>query len=114
MLFRLNRLGLGVRFLCFCKESRRKESSPKEPALRSRFLRYPPEGWGICAFEAQMRGPNEICLNPPAFGRSRTKAGGFVKFGCPSDELLGDSVAEGAKPVTDSGDLVGDVWVLTA
>ena len=60
-----------------------------------------------------MRGPNEICLNPPAFGRSRTKAGGFVRFGGPSDELLGRSVAEGAKPVTDSGDLAGDVWVWT-
>ena len=71
-------------------------------------------GWGICAFEAQMREPISICLNPPAFGRSRTKAGGFVKFGCPSDELLGDSVAERAKPLTDSGDLVGDVWVWTA
>ena len=107
MLLRLYRFALGVRFLCFCKESRRKESSPKEPALRSRFLRYPPEGWGICAFEAQMRGPNEICLNPPAFGRSRTKAGGFVRFGCPSDELLWDSFTEGAKPLTDSGDLAG-------
>jgi len=56
-----------------------------------------------------MRGPNEICLNPPAFGRSRTKAGGFVRFGCPSGELLRRSVAEGAKPLTDSGDLAG--WV---
>ena len=110
MIFRLFRFALGVRFLCFCKESRRKESSPKEPALRSRFLRYPPEGWGICALKAQMRGPISVCRNPPAFGRSRTKAGGFVKSGCPSDELLGDSVAERAKPVTDSGDLAVDVW----
>ena len=54
-----------------------------------------------------MRGPNEICLNPPAFGRSRTKAGGFVRFGCPSGERLGVSVAERAKPLTDSGDLAG-------
>ena len=56
-----------------------------------------------------MREPNEIYLNPPAFGRSRTKAGGFVKLSRPSDERLGHSVAEGAKPVTDSGDLAG--WV---
>ena len=56
-----------------------------------------------------MRGPISICLNPPAFGRSRTKAGGFVRLSCPSDELLGLSVAEGAKPLTDSGDLAG--WV---
>ena len=107
ILFRLYRFALGVRFLCFCKESRRKESSPKEPALRSRFLRYPPEGWGICALKAQMRGPIFICLNPPAFGRSRTKAGGFVRLNCPSDKLLGLSVTEGAKPLPDSGDLVG-------
>ena len=71
-------------------------------------------GWGICAFEAQMRKPNEIYLNPPAFGRSRTKAGGFVKLSCPSGEHLGHSVTEGAKPVTDSGDLAGNVWVWTA
>ena len=54
-----------------------------------------------------MREPISVYLNPPAFGRSRTKAGGFVKSGCPSDELLGDSFAEGAKPLTDSGDLAG-------
>ena len=54
-----------------------------------------------------MRGPISICLNPPAFGRSRTKAGGFVKLSRPSDERLEHSVAEGAKPLTDSGDLVG-------
>ena len=86
---------------------------PKEAAARNPFMRErvsyvsSQRGWGICALEAQMREPNEICLNPPAFGRSRTKAGGFVRLSCPSDELLGDSFAEGAKPVTDSGDLVG-------
>jgi len=54
-----------------------------------------------------MRGPLSVYLNPPAFGRSRTKAGGFVRFGAPSGELLRVSVAERAKPVTDSGDLAG-------
>ena len=56
-----------------------------------------------------MRGPISICLNPPAFGRSRTKAGGFVRSCCPSGELSGHSVAEWAKPLTDSGDLAGRV-----
>jgi len=54
-----------------------------------------------------MREPISVYLNPPAFGRSRTKAGGFVRFGGPSGELSGDSFAEGAKPLTDSGDLAG-------
>ena len=93
---------------------------PKETAVRNPFLRErvsyvsSQRGWGICTFEAQMREPISVCLNPPAFGRERPKAGGFVRLGCPSGERLGHFVAEGAKPVTDSGDLAVDVWVCTA
>ena len=124
MRFRLNRFalgcgwdvvsagsfGVGCTFLCFCKGKVPKESSPGNLSCAKGFPRLFQRGWGICAFEAQMREPNERYLNPPAFGRSRTKAGGFVRFGGPSDELLRRSVSEGAKPLTDSGDLAGDVW----
>ena len=108
MLLRLDRLGLGVLFSSSDEKRYQKRQPQENPFVRERVSYVSSQrGWGICAFEAQMREPNEICLNPPAFGRSRTKAGGFVKFGCPSGELLRRSVAEWAKPLTDSGDLAG-------
>ena len=55
-----------------------KESRHKEPALRSRFLMYPPEGGGILAFEAKMLHTHKNLLNDPPIKRKAFLGAGLL------------------------------------
>ena len=111
-MFRLNCLVLGVLFSASA-EKRYQKRQPQGTLLRKGSLRILPKRRGIFAFDAKMLIPIEVYWNPPVFGRSRTKTGGFVRFGFPSVELSWVSVTWMGLFVTDRGNLVGDVWGLT-
>ena len=74
----------GCTFLGLCREKVPKEAAARNPFAKG-FLTYlPKEGWGIRAFDARKRNPLSVCLNPPVFGRSRTKTGAFVRLTVPA------------------------------
>ena len=102
--------GFGVYLSCLLTRKVPKETASRTLSCAKGSLKIPQRGWGFRAFDARKRVPIEAHLNPPVFGRSRTKTGGFVAFGVPSVELLWRCVIEMGLSVTDRRDIAGDVW----
>ena len=109
-MFRLNCLVLGVLFSASAEKRYQKRQPQGTLSCGKGFLTYPPkEGRGFRAFDARKRNPLSVCLTPPVFGRSRTKTGGFVRFGFPSVELSWVSVTDMGLSVTDRRDIAGGI-----
>ena len=110
ILLRLYRFALGVLFSASAEKRYQKRQPQGTLSFGKGFLGHPPkEGKGIFALDAKMHNPISVYLNPPVFGRSRTKTGGFVRFGFPSVELSWVSVPEKGLSVTDRRDIAGGV-----